>query len=35
MFRAPDRTLTQAEATEARDAGVALAAQQCNAVLRA
>ena len=35
MFRAADRTLTQAEATEARDAGVALAAQQCNAVLRA
>lgn len=35
LFRAPDRTLTQAEATEARDAGVACAARQFNAVLRA
>jgi phenylalanyl-tRNA synthetase beta chain len=34
-FRAADRTLTQAEATEAKDAGVALAAQRHGATLRA
>ena len=34
-FRASDRTLTQAEATEAREAGVANAAEQFSAVLRA
>jgi phenylalanyl-tRNA synthetase beta chain len=34
-FRAGDRTLTQAEATEAKDAGVALASERYNAVLRA
>jgi phenylalanyl-tRNA synthetase beta chain len=33
-FRAMDRTLTQAEATEARDAGVALAKKKFNAVIR-
>lgn len=33
-FRAPDRTLTQAEATEARDAGVAKAAEKFSAALR-
>jgi phenylalanyl-tRNA synthetase beta chain len=33
-FRAADRTLTQAEATEAREAGVALAADKYSAVLR-
>ena len=33
-FRAPDRTLTDAEAGEARDAAVALAAQRHGAVLR-
>jgi phenylalanyl-tRNA synthetase beta chain len=33
-FRAPDRTLTDAEVTEARDAAVALAAQQHGATLR-
>ena len=35
LFRAPDRTLTQGEATEAKDAGVARAAKQFHAVLRA
>lgn len=35
IFRAPDRTLTQAEATEAKDGGVARATKQVNAVLRA
>jgi phenylalanyl-tRNA synthetase beta chain len=34
-FRATDRTLTQAEATEAIEAGVALAAQRHGATLRA
>jgi len=34
VFRAPDRTLTEAEATEARDRGVAEAAKQFGAVLR-
>ena len=34
VFRAPDRTLTEAEATQARDAGVAEAARQCGAVMR-
>jgi phenylalanyl-tRNA synthetase beta chain len=34
-FRAADRTLTQAEATESKEAGVALAAQKFNAVIRA
>ena len=34
-FRAPDRTLTQAEATEAKDAGVSLAASRHAATLRA
>ena len=34
-FRATDRTLTQAEATEAKEAGVALAAQRHGATLRA
>jgi phenylalanyl-tRNA synthetase beta chain len=34
-FRATDRTLTQAEATAARDAGVANAAEKFAAVLRA
>lgn len=34
-FRAEDRTLTQAEATEARDAAVKLAAEKFDAVLRA
>lgn len=34
-FRAPDRTLTQAEASESRDAGVALANQLFGATLRA
>jgi phenylalanyl-tRNA synthetase beta chain len=33
-FRAPDRTLTDAEAAEARDAAVALAAERHGAVLR-
>jgi phenylalanyl-tRNA synthetase beta chain len=33
-FRAPDRTLTAAEATEAKMAGVASAAKKCGAVLR-
>jgi len=33
-FRAADRTLTQAEATESKEAGVALAAQRFNAQLR-
>jgi phenylalanyl-tRNA synthetase beta chain len=33
-FRAPDRTLTQAEATEAKQAGVALAAERCGAAIR-
>ena len=33
-FRAPDRTLTQAEATEAKLAGVALAARRFGATLR-
>jgi phenylalanyl-tRNA synthetase beta chain len=33
-FRAMDRTLTQAEATEARDAGVAMANKKFNAVIR-
>lgn len=34
-FRAPDRTLTTEDATKARDAGVELAAQRCQATLRA
>lgn len=34
-FRATDRTLTQVEATEARDAGVELAGKRCGAALRA
>ena len=34
-FRAEDRTLTQAEATEARDAAVKLVADKFQAVLRA
>jgi phenylalanyl-tRNA synthetase beta chain len=34
-FRAADRTLTQAEATEARDVAVKLAAEKFDAVLRA
>lgn len=34
-FRAEDRTLTQAEATQARDAAVALVAEKFGAVLRA
>ncbi len=33
-FRAPDRTLTEAEASAARDAAVAAAADRCGAVLR-
>lgn len=33
-FRAPDRTLTAAEATEAKLAGVAAAAKECGAVIR-
>jgi phenylalanyl-tRNA synthetase beta chain len=33
-FRAPDRTLTAAEATEAKNAAVALAAQRVGATLR-
>lgn len=33
-FRAPDRTLTQAEATEAKEAGVALAAKLYKATIR-
>jgi len=33
-FRGPDRTLTQAEATESKDAGVALAAKRFGAELR-
>jgi phenylalanyl-tRNA synthetase beta chain len=34
-FRAPDRTMTQAEATEAKDSGVALAHARFGAVIRA
>jgi len=34
-FRAPDRTLTDAEASQARDAAVAVAAERFGAVLRA
>ena len=34
-FRAPDRTLTEAEAAAARDAAVAMAAERCGAVQRA
>jgi len=34
-FRAPDRTLTQAEATEAKDKAVALANARCGAEIRA
>jgi phenylalanyl-tRNA synthetase beta chain len=34
-FRADDRTLTQVEATEAKERGVALAAKKFGAVLRA
>jgi phenylalanyl-tRNA synthetase beta chain len=34
LFRAPDRTLTQAEATEAKQAGVALAAERFGAAIR-
>ncbi len=34
-FRAPDRTLKAAEASAARDAAVAMAAERCGAVLRA
>jgi phenylalanyl-tRNA synthetase beta chain len=33
-FRAPDRTLTEAEAAEARDAAVASAARETGAVQR-
>jgi phenylalanyl-tRNA synthetase beta chain len=33
-FRAPDRTLTEAETGAARDAAVALAAERCGAVQR-
>ena len=33
-FRAPDRTLTQAEATEAKTAAVTLAAARLGATLR-
>ncbi|MGC3993672.1 MAG: phenylalanine--tRNA ligase subunit beta [Propionicimonas sp.] len=33
-FRAPDRTLTDAETSAARDAAVAIAAERCGAVLR-
>jgi phenylalanyl-tRNA synthetase beta chain len=33
-FRAPDRTLTQAEATEAKQAGVTLAAERFGAAIR-
>jgi phenylalanyl-tRNA synthetase beta chain len=33
-FRAPDRTLTQAEATEAKQAGVAIAAERFGAAIR-
>jgi phenylalanyl-tRNA synthetase beta chain len=33
-FRAMDRTLTQAEATEARDSGVAMAKKKFNAEIR-
>ena len=33
-FRAPDRTLTDAETAAARDAAVAVAAERCGAVLR-
>lgn len=33
-FRAPDRTLTDAETAAARDAAVSLAAERCGAVLR-
>ena len=34
VFRAPDRTMTEAEASQARDAGVAEAARACGAVMR-
>ena len=34
-FRAPDRTLTEADASAARDAAVARAAERVGAVLRA
>ena len=34
IFRAPDRTLTEAEATVARDAAVAEASARCGAVMR-
>jgi phenylalanyl-tRNA synthetase beta chain len=34
-FRAPDRTLTAAEATEAKNAGLAVAAERFGATLRA
>ena len=34
-FRAPDRTLTEDEASAARDAGVAMAGERFGAVLRA
>ena len=33
-FRAPDRTLTEAETGAARDAAVAVAAERCGAVQR-
>ena len=33
-FRAPDRTLTDAETSAARDAALAVAVQRCGAVLR-
>lgn len=33
-FRAPDRTLTQQDATEAKTAGVAVAAERCGAMIR-
>jgi len=34
-FRAPDRTLTAAEATDAKNAGAALAGERFGAVVRA
>ena len=33
-FRAPDRTLTDAEAAQARDAAIAAAVERCQAVPR-
>jgi phenylalanyl-tRNA synthetase beta chain len=34
ILRAPDRTLTQAEVTDAKQAGVALAAERFGAAIR-